>query len=159
MTITPGPAFYPFRRATAAVEFALVAPFLVLLLLGIWEVGRLVQVQQLTHNAAREAGRQASTGQRTTTEVEQAALNYLIRAGINTKGAKVTITNVTASSRPDPKDANQMDRFRITLTLPFDNVRWVLIDQVTSITELTATVDWFSMKDLPLTVSTTMPIE
>lgn len=159
MTITPRPALYRFRRASAAVEFAVVAPFLVLLLLGIWEVGRLVQVQQLTNNAVREAGRQASTGQRSLTEVEQAALNYLTRAGINTAGAKVTITNVTASSRPDPKDATQMDRFKITLTLPFDNVRWVLIDQVTNIRELTATADWFSMKDLPLTVSTTMPIE
>ena len=86
------------RGATAAVEFGITAPLLVTLLLGIWEVGRLVQVQQLTNNAVREAGRQASTGKRTADQVQQAALNYLTRAGINTAGATVTLTNITEAS-------------------------------------------------------------
>src|SRR5262245_51450286 len=147
------------RRGTAAVEFGITAPLLVTLLLGIWEVGRLVQVQQLTNNAAREAGRQASTGKRTADEVKQAALNYLTRAGINTAGATVTLTNITEATRADPTAANQMDRFRITLNLPFDNVRWVLLDQVTGVRTLSASADWFSMKDRPLVVGTTVPIE
>lgn len=147
------------RGGVAAVEFAIVSSLLVPLLLGIWEVGRLVQVQQHTHNAVREAGRQASTGTRTASQVEAAALNYLTRAGLNTAGATVTLVNLTNASRADPTTANQMDRFRITLTLPFNNVRWVLADQITSITELSATTDWFSMKDQPLTVSSSVPIE
>lgn len=147
------------RRGAAAVEFAIVASLLIPVLLGIWEVGRLVQVQQLTHNAVREAGRQASTGTRTVAQVRDAALNYLTRAGINTTGATVTLVNVTDGSRSDPTTANQMDQFQITLTLPFNNVRWILINQVTNTTELTATTDWYSMKDAPLSVSTTIPIE
>lgn len=147
------------RRGVAAVEFAIVASLLVPLLLGIWEVGRLVQVQQQTHNAVREAGRQASTGTRTAAQVEAAALSYLTRAGINTAGATVALVNLTDGARAEPTAANQMDRFRITLTLPFNNVRWVLADQTTNITELSATTDWFSMKDQPLTVSSSVPIE
>ena len=147
------------RRGAAAVEFAIVASLLVPVLLGIWEVGRLVQVQQLTHNAAREAGRQASTGTKTATEVRDAALNYLTRAGINTTGATVTVVNLTNPARSDPTNANQMDQFQITLALPFKNVRWIFADQITNTTELTATTDWYSMKDAPLTVSTSVPIE
>ncbi len=43
------------RRAAAAVEMALLAPLMTTLLLGIWEVARMVEVQQLVNNAAREA--------------------------------------------------------------------------------------------------------
>src|SRR5262249_24204281 len=48
------------RRAVAAVEFAIVAPLLFGLLLGVWEIGRLVQVQQIISTAAREGGRVAA---------------------------------------------------------------------------------------------------
>ena len=39
------------------------------LLMGVWEVGRLVQVEQLLNNAAREGARQASTSNVTTAGV------------------------------------------------------------------------------------------
>ena len=50
------------RTGTAAVELAVCLPFLLVLILGIWEVGRMVMVQQLIANAAREGGRQAAAG-------------------------------------------------------------------------------------------------
>jgi len=139
----------------AAVEFALAAPLLLLILLGIWEVGRLVEVQQLLNNAAREGGRQASTGQKTASQVQTVALNYLTLAGINTTGASVTVTNLTSGL--DPTSANQMDHFQIAVSLPFDNVRWVLLNQVTNVTTLNATADWYSFHDLPVAVSQTIP--
>lgn len=46
------------RRGVAAIELAFVTALLVVpLLIGIWEVGRLVQVQQIVSNAAREGAR------------------------------------------------------------------------------------------------------
>ncbi len=50
------------RRGVAAVELALLLPLILLLLMGLWEIGRAIDVQQLMSNAAREGGRQASTG-------------------------------------------------------------------------------------------------
>jgi Flp pilus assembly protein TadG len=44
----------------AATEFALCLPLLFLLLAGIWEVGRIMEIQAVAHNAAREAARDAS---------------------------------------------------------------------------------------------------
>src|SRR6059058_4755881 len=90
------------RRGTAAVEFAFLSPILLALLLGVWEVGRLAQVQQILTNAAREGARQAAGGKQTTAQVQQTVLNYLTNANINTTGTTVTLTNLTNSSRSDP---------------------------------------------------------
>ncbi len=51
------------RKGVAAVEFAFCLPFILTLLLGLWEVGRIVQVSNILRNAAREAARDASLGQ------------------------------------------------------------------------------------------------
>ena len=153
------------RRGVAAVELAILFVFvLVPLLLGLWEVGRLVEVEQMLDNAAREGGRQASTGKRTVGQVQQAVVNYLARNGITLDPNAVVLTNLTNGSRSDPTEgfpspphAQKMDHFRLTVTLPFDSVRWVLLSQVTNVQQLNASVDWYSMNDFPLTIDTTIP--
>ena len=47
------------RSGTTAVEFACVVPVVLMILLGIFEFGRLIFVQQLTENAARTGARYA----------------------------------------------------------------------------------------------------
>ena len=51
------------RRGQALVEFALVFPVLVLILLGIFEVGRAVFAYNTLGNAAREGARVAAVNQ------------------------------------------------------------------------------------------------
>ena len=72
------------RRAVAAVEFAMILPVILTLLLGIWEVGRMIEIQQILYNAAREGGRQASTGQLTDAQVQTVVIQYLQTAGLPT---------------------------------------------------------------------------
>lgn len=50
-------AHSPRQRADAVVEFALLAPLLVLILFGILELGRVVDAWIVVHNAAREGAR------------------------------------------------------------------------------------------------------
>src|SRR5205085_3822900 len=50
------------RRGAATVELAVLLPLLVTLLLGIWEVGRLIDVTQVLFNGAREGGRLGAVG-------------------------------------------------------------------------------------------------
>src|SRR5262249_17221493 len=121
------------RLGVATVELVMILPFLVALLARVWEVGRMVEIQQILKNAAREAGRQASTAQLSTGQVQQVALNYLTLAKVTNTGANVTVTNLTSSARSDPTAANQMDHYQIQVTLPFDNVRWILLNQITNI--------------------------
>ncbi len=151
------------RSGVASVEFAIILPILTALLFGIWEIGRMVQVSQVLINAAREAARQASTGTSNLSTIKSNVQTYVSGAEprvTNFTGFDVTFTDVTRSTVTDPTGATQLDRFTITVVLPFDNVRWSVIKQfVPAGTNLRASVDWYSMKDLPVTVTTGMPVE
>jgi len=98
------------RRGVAAVEAAFVLPFLFLLMFGIWEVGRLLHVNEYVTNAAREGGRLSATGNfsgsdvlgtttatTTTFDVQTAVGNYLQNSGLDIPptGIKITVTNQT----------------------------------------------------------------
>jgi len=51
------------RPAVAAMEFAACAPLMCAILLGLFEVGRMTEVQNVVWNSAREGARDASVGQ------------------------------------------------------------------------------------------------
>jgi Flp pilus assembly protein TadG len=65
------------RRGAAAVEFAVCLPLLVTLLLGLFEVGRAVEVQNVVNNCAREGARDASFGSANLQAVAANVLLYL----------------------------------------------------------------------------------
>lgn len=65
------------RQGVAAVEFALCSPLIVLLMLGLWEVGRIAQVSNVMRNGAREAARDASIGQDNLQAVASNLATYL----------------------------------------------------------------------------------
>jgi hypothetical protein len=71
----------------------------------------------------------------------------------------VTVTNLTGEGSTDPTEANQLDRYRVTVAIPFNSVRWILLDQITDAQEISSTSDWYSMRDLPVVVSGAIPIE
>ncbi len=146
------------RRGSAAVELAVCLPFLLVVITGIWEVGRMVQVQQLVANAAREGGRQAAAGQVSATTVRQSAVNYLNMNGLtNVDLTMVTLTNITSATRNDPTTCNQLDEFRLTVTVPYSAIRYSTIAQITPTSSITASADWYSMRDSAITVSSTIP--
>ena|ERR1017187_6404312 len=65
------------RDGVAAVEFACCLPLLVLILTGLWQVGRFTEVQQVLWNAGREGARDASLGQDNLQTVATNLLTYL----------------------------------------------------------------------------------
>jgi Flp pilus assembly protein TadG len=138
------------RRGNAVCEFAILAPFLVMLLLGTWEVGRLVQVRQILANAAREGARQAATGRNTDSDVQTVVCQYLKDAGLpdytSQASSVVTVTDVTSGG--DVSDASQGDQIRVTVSIPFNDVRWVALYLVTNAnTRLNAEADWVGLMD------------
>jgi Flp pilus assembly protein TadG len=150
----------PRRPGIAAIELAVLLPVVLLLVIGLWEIGRMVEVQQLLTNAAREGGRQASTGVKTVSQIKDVVVRYLKHNGIASVTAdNVKVVNLTDASRPDPTAAEQLDQFRITVTIPFGSVRWALLDQITTIQSLTGAADWYSMRDIPITVDYAIPLE
>jgi Flp pilus assembly protein TadG len=65
------------RAGVASVEFACCLPLLLLILTGMWEVGRFTEVQQVLWNAGREGARDASLGQDNLQTVTTNVLTYL----------------------------------------------------------------------------------
>jgi Flp pilus assembly protein TadG len=182
------------RRGVAAIELAFVTMLLVIpLLIGIWEVGRLVQVQQIVSNAAREGARlsaQAFTinasGTPTqikinsgTASVREAVYDYLYAAGLtNLQPADVTVTFEFKTGRttvytpisadpvgtnygigskpPDPCYGEKGQIFVITVTVPWDKVRWINMGLVNP-TTVTFTVTWQMLTDERFQVNDQLP--
>jgi Flp pilus assembly protein TadG len=66
------------RNGAVAVELAVVAPLIVLLILGIVDVGQFINVSQTVSNASREGARMAARYRtENVTDVENAVSNYL----------------------------------------------------------------------------------
>lgn len=169
----------PIRRGVAAVEFAAVLPLLLLLLVGIWELGRIIHVQIILNNAARDGARLASqanivntTGAYTqirfntgTPNIEGAIRAYLQAAGITDLTGLVIelqfVEGVGGGSPPsskaaDPYTGAKNQRFRVRVSIPYANVRWTTLSVINPST-LTAEAYWQCLVDDPFTVNTTMP--
>ncbi len=157
------------RRGAAAVEAAVCLPLLLLFMLGVWEVGRIAQVEQILSNAVHEGARVASQGSFngapvTVASVQQTVRDYMTAAGLPSAavtGAQITITNQSAHTWTDPTDAQPLDAFKVSLIIPsgaaFDSLRWILLPSVTGANQATASTNWASMNDSEVTVDTQLP--
>jgi Flp pilus assembly protein TadG len=160
------------RRGAAAVEMAFMMPLLLGLIVGVWEVGRFVQVTEIMNNAAREGARLASqatiintTGAYTqismtgsSPNVTDTVTQYLEGAGLtNVTGLQVTFTYLNGdTSLTQPYQGVQNQQFQIQVTMPFSNVAWSSLSLVNPSTVGGVCV-WQLMVDTPFTVSTTLP--
>jgi Flp pilus assembly protein TadG len=85
------------RGGIAAVEFVVCMPVLVTFMIGVWEVGRLTEVANVMWTGAREAARDASTGQDNLLTVATNLTNYLQSAEPSAfnQGNSTTLTAAT----------------------------------------------------------------
>jgi Flp pilus assembly protein TadG len=84
------------RIGAAAVEFAVIAPVMFMLVLGIIEVGRALMVVHLLSDVARESARYAVVTEgsnKTTSNVQTYATNRLANYGITTTNTPVVYVN------------------------------------------------------------------
>ena len=147
------------RRGAVAIELALTLSLVIVpMLLGIWEIGCLLDAQQTLVEAVREGGRQAATGNMTNAQVQQVVITYLTNAGVNTTG--VTVSVVNSGSGADCSLATQLDPLTVSARLPFKNVDWSTTQMYVSDSNVLSTSClWYSTKDVPYTVPQTAPIQ
>jgi len=88
------------ERGQALVEFALVVPMLLLLLLGVVEFGRAWNAYQVITDAAREAARSAVVANQATTQedVFEVIDSAMRRAGLDSGSATRTIDGFRAGT-------------------------------------------------------------
>jgi Flp pilus assembly protein TadG len=173
---------HSLRRGVAAIELAFVTMlFVVPLIIGIWEVGRLIQVQQIVANSAREGARLAAQGftirpdgtqvqiQKLTgsPNVKDVVVDYLRASGLtNLTAADVTVTfQFTAPKTtapgigtipPEPYLGEKGQPFTVHVSIPWNKVRWINIGLLGPST-VQFTVTWNMLRDEAFTVNTTLP--
>ena len=77
------------KNGQSVVEFALILPVLLMILLGIIEFGRLLETTNVLTSAAREGARAAAVSAPDVTQVNSAANNIL--SANNITGASITV--------------------------------------------------------------------
>lgn len=115
------------REGSATVEFALICPFLTLLVLGAIDVGQYANANQIVSNASREGARLAAKfDTATATEVEAKVLDYLDGPypGLST-GVQVTVNDSSGSLTSDLTTVESGSPIVVTVNLEYDRVRWL----------------------------------
>ncbi|MBY0513280.1 MAG: pilus assembly protein [Gemmataceae bacterium] len=166
------------RRGVAAVEVALVtALFIAPTLIGVWELGRIIQVKQIVSNSAREGARLAAQGYAAdstgaiapvtaasgTRCVRDQVYQYLLAAGFaDLTPADVQVDFAFTAPRGDgqpatePYQGEKMQPFTVTVTIPWAKVRWVNLGMIQP-TDIRFTVAWRMLTNDRFTVTETMP--
>ena len=156
------------RSGAAAVEAAIIMPWVVLFMFGVWDVGRLIDISTTLQIAARVGARYAAGGVSSTgtpvtcTMVTTEVQNYLQAAGYSSSVAtiaSVTVTNLSSDTWTDPGYAIPLDPFSVKVTLSgtaFSSLTWVA-SPITGVTQASATVYWLSNNDQVVTVNPTLP--
>lgn len=172
------------RPGTAAVEFAAVLTFvLVPMMIGLWEMGRVVQVQQIVANSAREGARLAAqastlsssgtltqirasvgpTNAAQTPNVKAAVMQYLSGCGLSQlTWADVTVTFAFTSGTTtltDPYQGVKGQRFAVTVALDqaaLNKCLWTALGLVKP-TGVSYTANWQIMVDDPFSINSNMP--
>ncbi len=109
------------RGGAAAVEFAVVAPLLFVVILGSIEFGRVMMISQLATNAARAGCRQGTLASTTTDQIKSTVSTALTAEGISGGSATVTVNdqNVDAST------AVAGDKITVQVSIPLTQNAWL----------------------------------
>lgn len=120
------------RRGAAAVEFAIVAPVFVAIVLGVSQASRLFEAQNQMAVAVREGARLAamdrtgllSEGQTTNSKIATDIQNYLTANGLAGDQADVFIVDPTDHTTMFDLDdpANDLALFEVRVELPYSSL-------------------------------------
>ncbi|MDH3299828.1 MAG: pilus assembly protein [Acidimicrobiia bacterium] len=109
----------------AIVEFALVAPVLIMIMMGVVQLGLLLHQQQGIHAAAREGARQGSFPDTTESEIEASVATALANINLaNTPVVTISPQNVSsipcdATVNPRPENVTVNVQVAAVLDIPF----------------------------------------
>ncbi|MEQ8791640.1 MAG: pilus assembly protein [Pirellulaceae bacterium] len=118
------------RRGAVTVEFAIIAPVLLTMVLGVIEAGRLFETQNILATAAREGARLAAMdregvvqeGQSTNDKIEQDVKNFLAAQGYNADDINVNIVSADSDEPFDlDADENSLELFKLRVEIPYSH--------------------------------------
>ena len=114
------------RSGAAIVEFAVITPVFLLVVLGIIELGRAITVSQLVTNGARDGARSAVVDGSTNNAVKDKVKQFLKDStGVKTKDVhvKITVDNPDADNKVE--DAVAGDACTVEVEISFSKVQYI----------------------------------
>lgn len=111
------------RIGTATVEFAVIAPILVALMLGMVEVTRAIQVKNFLTDTARSGCRYGVQPGISTQNIKDNINSILTNDGISASDATITVQVNGATA--DASTANRGDRLTVKVQVPTSKIGWV----------------------------------
>lgn len=103
------------RRAAAVVEFAICAPVVFLIFIGMIEFGRIMMVQHVVTTSAREGGRECILINASQSSVEDVIEEGLATIGVDDDEYSLTISPAVGS-------ASSGDTVTLTVSVPITSV-------------------------------------
>lgn len=111
----------PKRSGATTVEFAVLAPILFALILGIIEIGRGLMVVHLLTNAARQGCRTGVIEGTTTAQITQVVQSTLQSQGISSDTVTVQVNDGSA----DASTAQAGDEITVQVSVPVSKITWL----------------------------------
>lgn len=105
------------RMGAAMIEFALVAPLMILFTLGIIEMGRMTMVKQVLTNISREGARMASLPEATSESVQTQVQELLVNSNI--QGATITLNPSSIST------ATSGSLVTVSISVDAEDISWL----------------------------------
>jgi Flp pilus assembly protein TadG len=130
----PAPRLYKQRKGAAMVECAITLPLLIVMVLGVLEIGSALRASTILQSACRESGRLTAMdwryivhdSQTPNQKVEQDLKNFISAAGLKGSDSTVTITHADGASVGQTFDladpVNDLQFVRVEVTLPYHSV-------------------------------------
>ncbi len=121
------------RAGGAAVELALLAPFLAAVMLGMFEIGRGLMVKQTLGAAARKGCRTGILHQYGNSDIVTDVTDIMRDAGFDatrfnppTVGAiTITVTDPSGNTLSDSLDAPEGSTVSVQVSIPISSIKWV----------------------------------
>jgi Flp pilus assembly protein TadG len=115
------------RRGTAAVEFAVIAPVMLMLVFGMFEFGRAIMVLDLLNDVARQGARTGAVAGRANTDINTAvdtALSNTTLPARGSTGTTVTIS-VNGNTSKDASTAMSNDQIAVKVAVTVSMITWL----------------------------------
>lgn len=129
---------FQHRRGIAAVEFAVVLPFLAILVLGIVEFGRVLHIRQVLNDAVRKGCRLGIYPNRSSAAITSEINNILSDNSIGSGSATITI--LVNGQKVDASTAVKNDQVSVSVSVPFSQLSWGPVTWLSGSASLSATL-------------------
>jgi Flp pilus assembly protein TadG len=132
------------RSGSATVEFALVAPFMAMILMGTFELGRAMMVKSILSDAARKACRTGIKRDKGNTDIVNEAINVMNDNGFDSSkfnpqslgAVNIVVTDPNGNVLADSLDAPSGSVVSVQVSIPVSSTTWVAPFYLTSGTTL-----------------------